>query len=154
MPVFEIDLVAQAEPWGDGNTWQRLFDKAAAQIFLELPQPDDVQVSVLLSNDVEIALYNERWRGKPAPTNVLSFPATGPARVTGFLGDIVLSYETLACEAQEQQKDLQNHALHLFVHGLLHLLGHDHETARDAEAMEALERKILLELGVSDPYEE
>ncbi|MES2906280.1 MAG: rRNA maturation RNase YbeY [Pseudomonadota bacterium] len=155
MPSFELDVVSSSSLWGDAALWQNLFEKAATETFKKTELDNQaLQVSLLLADDAEIALYNEQWRGKAMPTNVLSFPSAPQARAAGFLGDIVMSYETLQREAQEQQKSLQNHALHLFVHGLLHLLGHDHDISAEAEAMEAQERKILLELGVPDPYEE
>ena len=106
-------------------------------------------VEVLLADDAAIRALNARWRGKDAPTNVLSFPA--PPEM-GYLGDIVLAYETVAAEAHAQGKTLAAHAAHLLTHGLLHLLGYDHEADDDAERMEARERVILAALGYDDPY--
>jgi len=116
----------------------------------------DAEVNVLFTGDLEIAEINKEWRGKPQPTNVLSFPAEDfpvPPGEAKPLGDIVLAFGTVAREAQEQGKTLPHHTQHLIVHGFLHLLGHDHEDDAEAEAMEGLERDILKGLGISDPYE-
>lgn len=109
-------------------------------------------VSIALSSDDEIAKLNAAYRGKARATNVLSFPA-GPGSPPGFLGDIVLASETIAREAADQGVSFADHAQHLVVHGLLHLLGYDHETDAEARRMEALETHILAGLGVSDPYQ-
>ncbi|MBS0194582.1 MAG: rRNA maturation RNase YbeY [Proteobacteria bacterium] len=96
---------------------------------------------------------NRHYRGKNHATNVLSFPAEIPEGVTlPLLGDIVLCAPVVAREAREQHKPLSAHYAHLTVHGVLHLLGLDHDDAREAEAMEALERHILAGLGLPDPY--
>lgn len=106
------------------------------------------EVSLVLSDDDEVRRLNRRWRGKDAPTNVLSFP-TGETRM---LGDVVLAFETVVREAEEGDRPLVHHFRHLIVHGVLHLLGHDHEADRDAVRMENRERRILREFGVPDPY--
>jgi probable rRNA maturation factor len=96
---------------------------------------------------------NHHYRGKPNPTNVLSFPAELPEGVKlPLLGDIVLCAPVIAREAREQHKPLGAHYAHLTVHGVLHLLGFDHDDERDAEAMETIERNILAGLGLPDPY--
>ena len=96
---------------------------------------------------------NRHYRGKDYATNVLSFPAELPEGVRlPLLGDIVLCAPVVAREAKEQKKALVEHYAHLTVHGALHLLGWDHEDAREADAMEQLERGILAELGIGDPY--
>jgi len=96
---------------------------------------------------------NRHYRGKDYATNVLSFPAELPEGVKlPLLGDIVLCAPVVAKEAREQKKSLAAHYAHLTVHGTLHLLGWNHEDAREADAMEQLEREILAELGIGDPY--
>jgi probable rRNA maturation factor len=155
MGAIELELVVQVPAWGDAKQWEDIFLPAAETVLRSkqgLANP--VQVCVLLSDDARISFHNKQWRGKDKPTNVLSFPAAEIVRNKGFLGDIIMSFETLQREAQDQGKPLAQHALHLFVHGLLHLLGFDHETEADAQVMESLEKKILLELGQPDPYEE
>jgi probable rRNA maturation factor len=107
-------------------------------------------VTILLADDATVQDLNARFRGKDAPTNVLSFPA--PATAAPHLGDIALAYGVCSREAQAQGKPLAHHLMHLTAHGVLHLLGYDHQSDADAEAMEALERKILAGLGVPDPY--
>lgn len=98
---------------------------------------------------------NRHYRGRDYATNVLSFPAELPPGVTlPILGDIVMCAPVVAREAREQGKELLAHYAHLTVHGVLHLLGWDHENTREAEAMEALERQILDSLGFDDPYAE
>jgi probable rRNA maturation factor len=111
---------------------------------------EDVLISILLTDDDALADLNGRFLGKPYPTNVLSFPA--PPNPEGHLGDIALAYGVCAREAREQGKTLQQHLAHLTVHGVLHLLGYDHESDGEAEVMEALERAVLEVLGVPDPY--
>jgi probable rRNA maturation factor len=110
------------------------------------------EISILLCDDAFIADLNKRWRGKDAPTNVLSFPAGGDLAHAPMLGDIIIAFETTAREAAEEGKSLRNHFTHLVVHGFLHILGYDHEVDAEAEAMEALERAILAALGIEDPY--
>lgn len=108
------------------------------------------EAAVLLTDDAAQARLNREWRGKPSATNVLSFPAA-PSPFD-HLGDVALAYETCAREAAEQGKTLPAHATHLLAHGVLHLLGYDHETDPQAEEMEALERAVLARLGHGDPY--
>ena len=106
----------------------------------------------LVDADEGLAL-NRHYRGMDHATNVLSFPAELPPGVElPILGDIVLCAPVVAREAREQGKSLQHHYAHLTVHGVLHLLGFEHEDAREAEAMELLERQILAGLGINDPY--
>ncbi len=107
-------------------------------------------VTVSLTDDETVADLNQRFRGKAGSTNVLSFPAAETARP--FLGDVILAWGVCAREAEEQAKPLADHLRHLVIHGVLHLLGHDHIEDDEAEAMEARERTLLAELGVSDPY--
>ena len=110
-------------------------------------------IVILLTDDETVCDLNDRFRGKDRPTNVLSFPAADmPGANPQPLGDIVLAYGVCAAEAEEQSKTLRNHLTHLVVHGVLHLLGRDHEVDVEAEAMEGEERVILASLGVSDPY--
>ena len=107
-------------------------------------------VVVLLTDDAGVQDLNARFRDKDRPTNVLSFPAAESA--FPHLGDVVLAHAYCAAEAEAQGKTLSDHLSHLVVHGVLHLLGRDHEDDAEAEEMEAEEREILAALGVADPY--
>ena len=119
---------------------------------LSLPQGErGWSLTVLLTDDAALQDLNARFRGKDKLTNVLSFPAPESARP--HLGDVALAYGVCTAEAQAQGKSLAAHLMHLTAHGVLHLLGYDHETEAEAEAMEGLERAILAGLGLPDPYE-
>lgn len=107
-------------------------------------------VVILLTDDESVRDINARFRDKDRPTNVLSFPAAESA--FPHLGDLTLAFGVCAREAGEQGKTLSDHLSHLTVHGVLHLLGRDHEDDAEAEAMEDEERSILASLGVADPY--
>jgi probable rRNA maturation factor len=112
------------------------------------------EMSVALTDDAAVRVLNRDWRGLDKPTNVLSFPAS-PPRTKGIpvlLGDVIVAYETLAREAAEEEKPVLHHLAHLVVHGYLHLLGYDHQTDSEAEAMETIEREILARLNIADPY--
>ena len=111
-------------------------------------------IVVLLTDDEGVRDLNARFRDRDRPTNVLSFPAADmpiPGQAP-HLGDLVLAYGVCAAEAETQGKTLADHLTHLVVHGVLHLLGRDHEVEAEAEAMEAEERTLLASLGVADPY--
>jgi probable rRNA maturation factor len=107
-------------------------------------------VTLLLTDDATISDLNRRFRQRDQPTNVLSFPA--PQNPERFLGDIALAYGVCAREAREQGKPLKHHLQHLVAHGVLHLLGYDHESDAQADEMEGLERAVLAGLGIPDPY--
>jgi probable rRNA maturation factor len=115
----------------------------------------EAELAIVLTDDAAIKELNRRWRGRDEPTNVLSFPAPAVASGEGeprHLGDVVIAFETATREARIQGLPVDHHLAHLAVHGLLHLLGYDHETDDDAETMEQLERDILATLDVPDPY--
>ncbi len=130
--------------------------------------PELFGIALLATDDDRIAALNADFRGKPAPTNVLSWPETalqaesegalpaaprpGTPGDPSHLGDIALAWETCTHEAAESGRPLRDHVLHLLVHGCLHLLGYDHERDGDAALMERTEVRILATLGVPDPY--
>ncbi|MFD2204767.1 rRNA maturation RNase YbeY [Kiloniella antarctica] len=128
---------------------------------VEITSISEAELSVVLSNDPDIQKLNLEYRGKGKPTNVLSFSTLDdPAeenlahqRGVLSLGDIILSRETLICEAKTQSKRLEDHFTHLLVHGVLHLLGYDHLSEDEALEMESLEIEILSRLGIKNPYE-
>jgi probable rRNA maturation factor len=165
--VMEIDILIEAPDW-EAMDLEALAQTACEAALVELTlTPSDFALSILACDDVRIATLNTEFRGKPTPTNVLSWPSeerapqtpgavpdlpeasTGPAEE---LGDLAIAYQTCAREAQDGNKPLPHHVTHLIVHGLLHCLGYDHETDPDAELMEGLETRILARLGVPDPY--
>lgn len=120
-----------------------------------------IEIDICLDSDAAVRILNRDWRGKDKPTNVLSFPglegghaALLPPEAPRPLGDIVLAYETCIREADEQGKPFAHHVQHLVVHGVLHLLGFDHEREDEAAAMESLEIRVLAGLGLPDPYAE
>jgi probable rRNA maturation factor len=122
----------------------------------DLSLADGSEASIVLGSDRMLQRLNLTYRGKDAPTNVLSFPYQPPpgavAADSAYLGDVVLAAETLAMEASERGIEPVHHLQHLIVHGLLHLLGHDHQSDAEAEAMERLETEILAIVGVADPH--
>jgi probable rRNA maturation factor len=115
---------------------------------------DGAEVSLQLSDDAQIRALNGRWRGVDKPTNVLSFRASANGKIAAapLLGDIVVAFETAELEAAQEGTTLPDHVAHLVVHGFLHLLGFDHQSAFEADRMEALETRILAKLGIADPY--
>ena len=128
---------------------ERAFAAAAAGARRDVRE--GAEVSVLVCADAEIRARNASFRGIDKATNVLSFPAP-PHPHFAALGDVAIAHETCAREAADEGKTLADHATHLLVHGFLHLLGYDHESDAEAEAMEARERAALAALGIADPY--
>jgi probable rRNA maturation factor len=148
---LEVEIVRHGEAWGAEVTDAALERAARGAFDAAPPLPQGTyHLTLVLTDDEEMRNLNRSWRGKDAPTNVLSFPAGEAAQ--GFLGDVVLARETTRKEALEQNIALQAHVAHLVVHGVLHLLGFDHTENEAAERMEALEREALAALGVADPY--
>lgn len=132
-----------------------VLDRAMDRSVLGRRRP--VEVTIVLADDGEVRRLNRDYRGIDKPTNVLSFGGgdAGNRQVPGqpvILGDVILARETVAAEAAAQGKSIADHALHLVIHGVLHLLGHDHKAASDADAMEAIEVELLARFGVADPY--
>lgn len=113
----------------------------------------NAKVVIRIVNEDEMIILNRQYRHKEKPTNVLSFPCQLPSKIRGnILGDIVICASVVANEANEQNKPFTAHWAHMVVHGVLHLLGYDHENEEDAVKMESLEIAILNDLGFSDPY--
>jgi probable rRNA maturation factor len=159
LPITEILIVAdcwQAEPEA-AATIDRAIAAAAEFVAADVC---DGELAIMLTDDAGIQTLNRNWRDIDKPTNVLSFPALQPLGqrhmddAPRMLGDIAIAYETTRREADDEQKPFGHHLSHLAVHGFLHLVGHDHEKDQEAETMESLEREILSQLGIPDPYAE
>lgn len=147
-----LTILIDAAPWRTSarSLKPRLVRAVDAALLAAGVSPGEVSLTLLLSDDEKLRDLNATFRGKNKPTNVLSFPAQQDGE--SYLGDIAIAHGVAAREAETAQKPLSDHVLHLAVHGVLHLLGHDHENERDAEKMEGLETAILSGLGIADPY--
>jgi len=157
--ALEIDLVRHADAWDRMRITDAIVSRAANAAFAAASTGGGpYAITIVLTDDSEMGELNRTWRGKDSSTNVLSFPAGAPMDVdTGEpvpLGDVVLAAETVEEEARQQGIAPEDHVSHLVVHGVLHLLGYDHERDEDADAMESLETRVLASLGIADPYAE
>jgi probable rRNA maturation factor len=155
---LSLTLVAEDGDWSRFGPIAATIERAGVG-FASAPEvaiPDGAEASVVLGNDALVRRLNASYRGKDAATNVLAFPFQrppgGPPTANAYLGDVVLAAETVLREADAQAIEPAHHLQHLIVHGLLHLLGYDHETGAAAEQMERLETAILASIGVGDPY--
>lgn len=163
-----LDVAALREaPWPE-HDWEALATRAADAAIAQSAHgewrewPTAIEIAVRLTSDDEVRTLNRQYRQKDKPTNVLSFPMVQPdllETVTQnsddgevILGDIVLAHGICAAEAEERGVSIEDHATHLIVHGVLHLLGYDHMGDAEAEAMEEMERAALASLGLHDPY--
>ena len=152
-----IEVSVEAGAWPDEDRLTAIASTSVEAVLAELDEafPPETELSLVFTDDAAIRVLNRDWRGKDKPTNVLSFPAPEPlpgVEMPASLGDIVLAYETVAREARDENKRFEHHLTHLIVHGFLHLLGFDHENEREAEEMEATERRVLARLRIADPY--
>lgn len=165
---MSIDVVIEDPRW-EALALEALAGRAcAATLDMLSIDPEEAQSTLLACDDARIADLNRDFRGKPSPTNVLSWPAAErAAEIAGLapsppepdafgaleLGDMAIAWETCQREAEEQGKPAADHVTHLIVHAILHLLGYDHIDEADAALMEALEVRVLASLGIGDPYE-
>ena len=161
---FDIEVTVPCTAWIDACPGAETFSSHAARQALAgalpltpIPLGTRLAVGIRLTDENEQRRLNRAYRGKDAPTNVLAFPLAHladplPPGSPLLLGDIVLALETVRREAEAQGKLLPDHLRHLVVHGVLHLLGFDHDSEPEAAAMEAREVEILGALGVPDPY--
>lgn len=152
-PPLAVDIVRRASAWEDVADEPLVIAARAAFAAVRgdaLPS----EVCLLLTDDAEMSALNKSWRGEEGATNVLSFPLDAPqgAAGPGLLGDVVLAYETVVREAAGHGIATGQHAAHLVVHALLHLMGYDHICDREAAIMEDLEVHILGSLGLANPY--
>ncbi|MBY6017541.1 rRNA maturation RNase YbeY [Halomonas denitrificans] len=122
---------------------------------LALADRPDAELTIRITDEAESQQLNRDYRGKDKPTNVLSFPFEAPPGIElPLLGDLVICAAVVAREAAEQEKAPMDHWAHMVIHGCLHLIGYDHIDDEDAEEMESLERQLLAQLGIADPYQE
>lgn len=144
-----LEFVSEHEGWAGLQGLETRAAQVVDAALARLEAPRDGAAVVLLTDDETVQALNARFRGKDAPTNVLSFPAP---QAEGYPGDVALAYETCVAEALRDGKSLEDHAVHLVLHGVLHLNGMDHIKEDEAEEMEALERAALEAAGIADPY--
>lgn len=163
---LEIELIIEDQNWGDLSTDFSFLKEASLLALcqgaiksapLAMKSPHRLAVLVM-SNDASIRDLNKSYRSKDKATNVLSFPSTenllpGEELEPVHIGDVILAYEYVTKEAKSEKKPIKSHLSHLVIHGVLHLLGYDHETSEDAEIMETLEIKLMKQLGLENPYE-
>jgi probable rRNA maturation factor len=155
---LNLTVVAEDGDWSRFFAIDALIGRAGGALSntTKVAIPQGSEASIVLGDDALLRRLNGTYRGKDAPTNVLSFPFQRPPGNLGaavaYLGDVVLAAETILREADERAIEPAHHLQHLVVHGLLHLLGYDHETAAAAQEMERLETDILATIGVADPY--
>ncbi|MFL5180150.1 MAG: rRNA maturation RNase YbeY [Microvirga sp.] len=154
--MIDLDIATEAPAWESVPGLEELVGRAVDAAIAVAPEsPGAATLSVLLTDDAAIRELNAAWREQDKPTNVLSFPAPAmPGPGPRHLGDIALAYETMVREAEAEGKALPDHVSHLVVHGVLHLLGFDHQLEAEAEIMESLEVAALRTLGIADPYRE
>lgn len=153
---ISVDISVEAGDWPAKPVLRGLAKAAIAAAVEEIgPLKGSSELSLVFSDDAAVRTLNAGWRGKDKPTNVLSFPAFSWRRgdsLPPMLGDIVIAAETVGKEADLEGKPFEHHLSHLIVHGFLHLLGYDHETDREADEMEGVERRVLAALAIPDPY--
>jgi len=131
--------------------------RAALSTQTQLSHQKPIELTLRIVEAEESQNLNNEYRDKQKPTNILSFPSDVPDFISAqqetlYLGDLIICATVLLEEAQQQQKQIAHHWAHICVHGVLHLLGYDHVQEQEAEAMEGLERIILHNIDVDDPY--
>ena len=149
---MSITLLILDTKWRNARGLGSRLKRAAAEALSHGGGEADAALTILLTSDRHLRTLNLSFRGEDGPTNVLSFPSSMGA--SDYLGDIAIAYGVAAKEAKSAGKGLIDHATHLAVHGVLHLLGFDHVTARQAKIMEPLETRILRVMNIADPYKQ
>lgn len=147
-----IDILVDERAWTAAEPRAVALTRLAASATLAAEGRQRARLAILLASDARLTALNAQFRGRQGPTNVLSFGGGRPGAI--HLGDVALAFGVCVREAAEQGKPLAHHLQHLVAHGVLHLLGYDHESEVEADLMEAKERAILAGLGVPDPYAE
>lgn len=156
-----VDVVFEDDRWQAAGL-EAIAERAARAVLVaEGRDPDRHEIALLACDDVRIADLNGTFRDKPQPTNVLSWPEfegpvpdpdTTPDSDPLFIGDLAMAWETCQREAEAAGISMADHATHLVVHGVLHLLGHDHLDDAEAETMETIETNVLARMGIANPY--
>ncbi len=163
---LEIEVIIEEQKWCEISSdfsflkeaaFLALSQEAIKTAPLAMKSPHRLAV-LMLSDNESIRELNKTYRGKDKPTNVLSFPSSevslpGEESEPVHIGDAILAYEYVTEEAKNEKKPIKSHLSHLVIHGVLHLLGYDHETSKDAETMETLEIRLMKQLGLDNPYE-
>ena len=165
--ALELEVLIEEAAWGAVVPDAEALCRSAAQAAWSIGAPslmgssgEPTTACLLLASDERVRALNRDFRGRDVPTDVLSFPsfepdvlaAVGAEGPPPVIGDIVIALQTTLADAVSDGRSMNDHLRHLVVHGMLHLLGYDHETDEDAAAMEALEVRILAGLGIADPY--
>lgn len=152
--ALEVEILRREGVWPEGAADDDSLARALQVAFGAAGGRGPCEVAVILTGDGEIRALNREWRGKDSATNVLSFPLDAPSApgLARPLGDIVLAWETVEREAREKGIAAADHATHLVLHGLLHILGFGHDDDAEARCMEQLETRILADLGIADPH--
>lgn len=161
---INIVIIVDNSCWKrSASQWQVFFRPAILETLHQSQWKQGAEINILLTDDITMKKLNQKHRGYDKPTNVLSFPSLEPSVIPNYkkqgqapviLGDIALAFETIQKESLDQNKPFDHHLLHLTIHGVLHLLGFDHQQEEDAFAMESLEIKILSTLMIPNPYQE
>ena len=166
--MLDVELDQSAD-WDSDIDWLNLATNAVTAAFAASSRgaladaPFTLSISIKLSDNSEVQILNRDWRGKDAPTNVLSFPMMAPAEFEALantddgevlLGDMILAHGICVAEAAEKGIPIASHVSHLVVHGTLHLLGYDHIDEHEGDMMEALEVKALASMGLHNPYDD
>ena len=155
---YTLEATIVKSLWNDRviQTFGKKLNKTVLEIFKSsesVSLQNNILISILFSGDKQVTKLNKYYRNINKPTNVLSFPSMQiNSKNNLFLGDIVFSSQTIIEEAKRDNKNLEDHLIHLFIHGVLHLLGYEHETEDDAYIMESLEIKVLNNLNIDNPY--
>jgi probable rRNA maturation factor len=155
MPIMQLarneiltDVLIDHKSWKNHPNLSALIDIAIERTLIFTQNTHYKEISIYLTSNKIIKSLNNKYRGINKPTNILSFQSEEP-----HLGDLILSYEYINQELEVYKKEFDAHISHLIIHGLLHLLGINHDDDKDAKAMEEIEIKILKELGYNNPYE-
>tara|TARA_R110002096_G_scaffold147616_2_gene307528 strand:+ start:364 stop:927 length:564 start_codon:yes stop_codon:yes gene_type:complete len=167
-PDLFLDIELNGHSLGEGHDWETIIVNSVHAALRAGGDYENVPIEIFveLVSDERSQSLNRDYRGKNQPTNVLSFPGTEPDDLKDAvefslgggppvpLGDLIVAVDVVLYEAAEQKKPIEYHFAHLIIHGVLHLLGYDHIDDDEAEAMEALERKILAQFDIPDPYKD